>query len=137
MAPDRHLFIIVVRWLGCPGVVAKEIRIQLGLYCLETTWPSVVVEAKKASQVSSGKCVGKPERALPETENTLDEPQDAAEIMLLVIDVLPGRESRDNDQGYAQTILVITLNAMRCKLPNVTPAVPASRPQDRRAPRSP
>ena len=67
-------------------------------------WPSV--ETEKASQVSSGTCVGKPERALPEIENTLDEPQDAAEVMgPLVIDVVPGRESRDNDQGYAKTIL--------------------------------
>src|SRR5215470_11225793 len=33
--------------------------------------------------------------------------------MGLVIDVLPGRESRDNDQGYAKTILVIALNAIQ------------------------
>src|SRR5215467_1093809 len=94
--PDSLLFFIVIRWIGFPAIVDKEIRIQGGRYCLERPWPSVVVEAKKASQVSSGTCVGKPERALPETENTLDEPQDAAEVMLLVIDVVPGRESRDN-----------------------------------------
>src|SRR5260370_30648564 len=114
--PDPSLFVIfviVIRWIRFPGIVDKEIRIQLGCYCVVTTWPSVVVEAKKASQVSSGTCVGKPERALPETENTLDEPQDAAEVMLLVIDGVPGRESRDNEEGYAKTILVIALNAIQ------------------------
>ena len=102
---------IVIRGIRCPSVVEKEIRIQRSHNCLERTRPSV--ESKKAFQISSSTCVGKPERALAEIENTLDEPQDAAEVMGLVIDVLPGRESRDNDQGYAKTILVIALNAIQ------------------------
>src|SRR6516164_893719 len=102
---------IVIRRIRCPSVVAKEVRIQRSHNCLERTRPSV--ESKKAFQISSSTCVGKPERALAEIENTLDEPQDAAEVMGLVIDVVPGRESRDNDQGYAKTILVIALNAIQ------------------------
>src|SRR6516164_7510468 len=102
---------IVIRRIRCPSVVAKEVRIQRSHNCLERTRPSV--ESKKAFQISSSTCVGKPERALAEIENTLDEPQDAAEVMGLVIDVVPGRESRDSDQGYAKTILVIALNAVQ------------------------
>src|SRR5215469_16549890 len=78
----------VIRGISCPSVVKKEIRIQRSHNCLERTRPSV--ESKKAFQISSSTCVGKPERALAEIENTLDEPQDAAEVMGLVIDVLPG-----------------------------------------------
>src|SRR5262249_12977245 len=111
--------LVVIRGIRCPSVVEKEIRIQRSHNCLEMTRPSVEskqafqvssstcvgkrtgpsVESKKAFQVSSSTCVGKPERALAEIENTLDEPQDAAEVMGHVIDVVPGRESRDNDQG--------------------------------------
>ena len=66
------------------------------------------------SQVSSGTRVSKSKRALPEIENTLDEPQDATKVMgLLVIDVVPRRESRDDDQRYAKTILVIALLAIQ------------------------
>ena len=72
------------------------------------------VETKKASQVSGGTRVGKSKRALAEIEHTLDEPQDATEVMgLHVIDVAAGRESRDNDQRYAKTILVIALLAIQ------------------------
>src|SRR5262245_44860467 len=87
--------LVVIRGIRCPSVVEKEIRIPRSHNCLEMTRPSV--ESKKALQVSSSTCVGKPERALAEIENTLDEPQDAAEVMGHVIDVLPGRESRDGD----------------------------------------
>src|SRR5262249_2506658 len=100
----------VIRGIRCTSVVEKKIRIQQSHNCLERTRS---VESKKTFQVSSSTCVGKPERALAEIENTLDEPQDAAEVMGHVIDVLPGRESRDNDQGYAKTILVIALNAIQ------------------------
>ena len=49
---------------------------------------------------------------------------------LLVIDVVPGRESRDNDQRYAKTILVIALLAIQDRRGFVvvpaTPIVPAN-----------
>jgi hypothetical protein len=88
------------------------------------------VETKKAAQVSRGTCVGKSKRALAEIENTLDEPQDATEVMgLHVIDVAAGRESRDNDQRYAKTILVIALLAIQdgrgFVVVPATPIVPA------------
>src|SRR6516162_3127941 len=115
--------------MRCPSIVEKEIRIQRRHDCVEKTWLSVVF--KKASQVSTGTFVGKSKRALPEIENTLDEPQDAAEVMgLLVIDVVPGRESRYNDQRYAKTILVIALltiqNGLGFVVVPATPIIPAN-----------
>src|SRR6516162_5549096 len=67
---DAHL--IVIRWIRCPSIVEKEIRIQWRHDRMETTGLSV--EFKKVSQVSSGTCVRESERALPELENTLNEP---------------------------------------------------------------
>jgi hypothetical protein len=49
---------------------------------------------------------------------------------LLVVDVVPGRESRDNDQRYAKTILVIALLAIQdgrgFVVVPATPVVPAN-----------
>ena len=121
--------LIVIGWVRCPGVVEKKIRVQRSHDRGETTWLSV--EFEKVSQVSSGTRVSKSKRALPEIENTLDEPQDATKVMgLLVIDVVPQRESRDDDQRYAKTILVIALLAIQdgrgfVVIP-ATPIVPAN-----------
>ena len=95
---------------------------------MERTWLSV--ESKKAFQVFRGTCVSKSKRALPEIEDTLDEPQDATEVMgLHVIDIAAGRESGDNDQRYAKTILVIALLAIQngrgFVVVPATPIVPA------------
>src|SRR5262252_3437567 len=51
--------LVVIRGIRCPSVVEKEIRVQRSHNCLEMTRPSV--ESKKAFQVSSSTCVGKPE----------------------------------------------------------------------------
>jgi hypothetical protein len=64
------IIIIIIRRIGCPSIVDKEIRIQRSHDCVENT--RARVEIKKASQVSIGACVGKPERALSETKNSLD-----------------------------------------------------------------
>src|SRR5690349_12364530 len=105
---SRLAKLIVIRWIRCPSIVEKEIRIQRSHDGVEKTWLSV--KSKKASQISSGACVSKSKRALAEIENTLDEPQYATKVMgLHVIDVVAGRESRDNDQRYAKAIPVIAL----------------------------
>src|SRR5262249_6922457 len=126
---NRLSHLIVIRWIRCPRIVEKEIRIQRRHDRVETTGPSV--EFKKVFQVSSGTCVRKSKRALPELGNTLDEPQDTTEVMgLLVIDVVAGRESRDHDQRYAKTILVIALlgiqNGRSFVVVPATPIVPAN-----------
>src|SRR5262249_57444180 len=117
-------------WIRWTRMVEEEIRIKGRYDCVEKTWP--LVESKKAFQVSGGTRIGKPQRALPEIEHTLDEPQDAAEIVgLHVIDVVPGRESRHNNQGYAETILVIALitiqNGRGFVVVPATPIVPGNR----------
>src|SRR6516164_5838162 len=86
---------------------------------------------KKPPKSPVARASANPSDALAEIENTLDEPQDATEVMgLLVIDVVAGRESRDNDQRYAKTILVIALLAIQngrgLVVVPATPIVPAN-----------
>src|SRR5579863_6463651 len=71
--------------------------------------PRPAAEIVEAVQVSGGAAVGKIEGSFANAEIVLHEAQDAAEIVALVADVSHRGISRDEDQRYTETVLIVAL----------------------------
>ena len=102
--------LIVVGWLGRARVIQEVIRTELSRNLRKRT--RRLPEIEKTPKIPGGPCICKSERTLFDIENTFDEFQNAAEIVLVnVVDVVLRRIGRGNNQWHSETVLVIALIA--------------------------
>ena len=66
-------------------------------------------EVEEALQVAVGARIGEAERALTYVEHALDELQNAAEVVAIVVDISGRCVRRNDNQGDAKPVLIVAL----------------------------
>ena len=66
-------------------------------------------QPEKANEVVRGTSIRHLQRALPDAEVMLDKPQNAAEVVAIVVDISGRCVRRNDNQGDAKPVLVVAL----------------------------